>query len=82
MRTGFESTLLRIKLGTSEGKGELSDHYTTEAPSVNFQKVCAKSLLFLVSKSYKELCQRMIKQLLNSVLAKYRDSSVVGGIGK
>ena len=36
MRTGFESTLrwtlLGIELGTSEVKGEWSDHYTTEAP--------------------------------------------------
>ena len=36
MRTGFESTLrwtlLGIELGTSEVKGEWSDHYATEAP--------------------------------------------------
>ena len=31
MRTGFESTLLGIELGTLEVKGEWSDHYTTEA---------------------------------------------------
>ena len=32
MRTGFDSTLLGIELGTLEVKGEWSDHYTTEAP--------------------------------------------------
>ena len=31
MRTGFESTILGIELGTLEVKGEWSDHYTTEA---------------------------------------------------
>ena len=39
-------------------------------------KVFAKSLLFPVIKFYKKLCKRMIKQLLNSVLAKCRDLSV------
>ena len=33
MRTGLESTLLGVELGTLEVKGEWSDHYTTEAPS-------------------------------------------------
>ena len=32
MRTGFESTILGIELGTLEMKGEWSDHYTTEVP--------------------------------------------------
>ena len=41
---------------------------------LNIQEVCVKSLLFLVS-----LCKRMIKQLLNMVLAKYRDLLVVRG---
>ena len=34
MRTGFESTLLRIELGTLEVKGEWSDYYTTEARAI------------------------------------------------
>ena len=36
--------------------------------------VCVKSLLFLIL--IRELCKRMMKQLLNSALAKYRDMSV------
>ena len=32
MRTGFKSTLLGIKFGNLEVKGEWSDHYTTKAP--------------------------------------------------
>ena len=44
MRTGFESTLLGIELGTLEVKGEWSDHYTTEAPKSRDLNV----LLFIV----------------------------------
>ena len=40
---------------------------------LNIQNICVKSLLFLVIKSYKKLCKRMMKQLYNSVFARYRD---------
>ena len=43
---------------------------------LNFQKVCLKSLLFLVIKSYKKVCKRMKKQLLHSIVAKHHDLSV------
>ena len=42
---------------------------------LNIQKICVK-ILFLVIKSYKKLCKRIIKRLLYSVLARYRDLSV------
>ena len=35
MRTGFESILLGIELGTSEVKGEGPEHYTTEDPKLS-----------------------------------------------
>ena len=37
---------------------------------LNIQKVCLKSLLFLVIMSYKKLCKRMSQQFLNLVLTK------------
>ena len=38
MRTGFESTLMGIEPGTSEVKGEWSDHYADEVPLLNQNK--------------------------------------------
>ena len=43
---------------------------------LNIEKISVKSLLFVVIKSYKKLCKRIIKRLLYSVLAKYRDLSL------
>ena len=55
MRTGLESTLLRIELGTLEVKGEWFDHYTTEAPK----------LLFIVEYCY------LLTAIVDSILYKY-----------
>ena len=53
MRTGFESTLLGIELGSLEVKGECSDHYTTEALSVIFKILFFIILFCLQHPSYK-----------------------------